>query len=46
MAIYGIGAFYDKDVSNQFIAANVVGVGWTVQDAPELHQYIRSLQGW
>jgi hypothetical protein len=44
MSIYGIGAFYDSDVSDQFILANLVGVGHNFQDAPELHQFIRSLK--
>ena len=45
MAIYGIGAFISSgDVSNQFIASNLVGVGWDHQDAPELHQYVHSLK--
>jgi len=44
MAIYGIGAFYSEDVSEKFISNNLVGVGWSDQDAPELHQYIHSLK--
>lgn len=44
MAIYGIGAYYDEDVSFQFITANIVGVGWGVNDAPDLHQFLRSLK--
>lgn len=44
MAIFGVGAFYDRDVSGDFIADNLIGVGWDVQDAPELHRFIRSLK--
>ena len=44
MAIFGIGAYYDEDVSQNFIQANLVGVGWDAVDAPELHQFIRSLK--
>ncbi|MCX6141826.1 MAG: hypothetical protein NTZ35_01265 [Ignavibacteriales bacterium] len=44
MAIYGIGAFFTEDVSGRFISANLVGVGWARDDAPELHQYMRSLK--
>jgi hypothetical protein len=44
MAIYGIGAFYDEDVSDKFVRANIVGAGWSAHDAPELHQFIRSLK--
>ncbi len=44
MAIYGIGAYYDEDVSSQFVSANLVGVGWDSNDAPDLHQFLRSLK--
>jgi hypothetical protein len=44
MAIYGIGAYYDEDVSDEFINNNIIGTGWTVVDAPELHEYFRSLK--
>ncbi len=44
MAIYGIGAYYNKDVSQDFINTNLVGVGWDVNDAPELHQFMKSLK--
>jgi hypothetical protein len=44
MAIFGVGAFYDRDVSQDFIQANLVGVGWSLNDAPELHQFMRSLK--
>lgn len=44
MAIYGIGAYYDKDVSPRFIENNLVGVGWDSTDAPELHEFIRALK--
>ena len=44
MAIFGVGAFYDKDVSQDFIQANLVGVGWGLNDAPELHQFMSSLK--
>ena len=45
MAIFGIGASYEKgkkDVSQDFIEANLVGVGH--DDAPELHQFVRTLK--
>ena len=45
MAIFGIGASYEKgtvDVSKDFIQANLVGVGH--DDAPELHQFVRTLK--
>ncbi len=44
MAIYGIGAFYDEDVSQEFIRNGLVGVGWDATDAPELHQFMRTLK--
>lgn len=44
MAIFGIGAYYDVDVSDNFIQNNITGPGWSKTDAPELHQYISSLK--
>ncbi len=45
MAIYGIGAYYDgDDVSDEFIDNNIVGTGWTITDAPELHVYFATLK--
>ena len=46
MAIYGIGAFYDgsTDVSQDFIANGLAGVGWPRNEAPELHRFIASLK--
>jgi hypothetical protein len=44
MAIYGVRAFYDYDVSADFISKNLVGVGWGQNDAPDLHQFMRSLK--
>jgi hypothetical protein len=44
MAIYAVGAYYDGDVSKDFIANNIAGPGWNISDAPELHQFVRSLK--
>lgn len=44
MAIFGIGAYYDRDVSGDFVASGVAGPGWTKAEAPELHQFIQSLR--
>lgn len=45
MAIYGIGAYYDgDDVSEEFIDNNIIGTGWTINDAPELHVYFANLK--
>jgi hypothetical protein len=44
MAVYGVGAYYDQDVSGEFIQRNLVGVGWDENDAPELQEYFRALK--
>ncbi|SDZ00588.1 hypothetical protein [Nitrosomonas sp. Nm58] len=45
MAIYAVGANYDgNDVSDEFIDNNIAGPGWSITDAPELHQFVRSLK--
>lgn len=47
MAIYGIGAYYtdqNHDASHDFKKHNIIGIGWDIHDAPDLHEYIRSLE--
>lgn len=44
MAIFGIGATYDRDVSNEFIDNNVACVGWDAEEAPALHEILRFLK--
>jgi len=44
MAVFGVGAYYDSDVSQDFINNNIVGVGWNEVDAPELQEYFKSLK--
>ncbi|ARU26079.1 hypothetical protein [Cellvibrio sp. PSBB006] len=44
MAIFAIGAYYDEDVSGDFISNNIAGPGWGLEEAPELHQFIRCLK--
>jgi hypothetical protein len=44
MAIYAVGAYYDNDLSQDFIASNLIGVAWNGEEAPELHEYIKSLK--
>ncbi len=44
MAIYGVGAYYEADVSGEFIASNLVGVGWNETDAPELHLFMKTMK--
>lgn len=44
MAIYAIGAYHTTDVSQAFISQNLAGVGWSYAEAPELHEYMKSLK--
>jgi hypothetical protein len=44
MAIYGVGAWHNEDVSDEFINQNFVGVGWGEDEAPELHEYFKTLK--
>ena len=44
MAIFGIGAYYGEDVSDSFLSEGIAGPGWGVTEAPELHQFMRSLK--
>ena len=44
MAVFGVGAYYDKDVSGDFIKQKLVGVGWNSSQAPELQEYFRALK--
>ncbi len=45
MAIFGIGATFDStDVSEDFINASIIGIGWNSTDAPELQVYLKSLR--
>ena len=45
MAIFGIGATYENyDVSNQFIANSIACVGWSISDAPAIHEILRCLK--
>ena len=43
MAIYGIGAFYENDVSNKFLSKGVACVGWDSDDAPSLHRILKQI---
>lgn len=40
MAIWGMGAFYEEDVSAQFIENGVAFVGWDKKEAPVLHNML------
>jgi hypothetical protein len=44
MAIFGIGAFFDEDVSQDFIGRGVACVGWTRTEAPSLHKLLRHIK--
>ncbi len=44
MAIFGLGAFYDGDVSDSFQSHGVACVGWNYQDAPSLHKLMRHIK--
>lgn len=46
MAIYGIGAYYDdsNDVSEDFINQGVACVGWSITEAPSLHEILKALK--
>lgn len=44
MAIFGIGAYYGDDVSQEFIDQDIIGVGWSDEEAPELREYITALK--
>jgi hypothetical protein len=44
MAIFAIGAYYEEDVSDEFLANNIAGPGWGIDEAPELHQFLRSIK--
>jgi hypothetical protein len=45
MAIYGVGfKFGNDDVSDNFFSENLVGTGWGVDDAPDIHQLFNLLK--
>jgi len=44
MAIFGIGAFYDEDVSEDFIEQSVACIGWSEKDASTLYNILRCLR--
>ena len=45
MAIFGIGANFDnQDVSDVFISCSFMGIGWGIESAPDLHEFIKSLK--
>jgi hypothetical protein len=46
MAIFGIGAYNgdEDDVSEEFIDNELIGTGWTITEASELHNYFTTLK--
>jgi len=44
MAIFGIGARYDSDVTQQFLSRGFACVGWKEEDAPPAHAILRQLR--
>jgi hypothetical protein len=44
MAIFGIGAYYDRDVSADFLEHGCACVGWAEADAPPAHAILRHLR--
>ena len=44
MAIFGIGAMYDKDVTDVFVDNSVACIGWSYDDAPALHNMMASMK--
>lgn len=44
MAIFGVGAHYEDDVSAQFLSEGVACVGWSENHAPPAHSILRQLR--
>ena len=44
MAIFGIGAYYDRDVSSDFLKRGCACVGWAEDVAPPAHAILRHLR--
>src|SRR5688500_10365689 len=44
MAIFGVGARYEEDVTPQFLSSGVACVGWKEEDAPPAHAILRLLR--
>lgn len=44
MAIFGIGALYDTDVTKDFLSRSVACVGWNKRDAPPAHAILRQIR--
>ena len=44
MAIFGIGAYYDSDVTEDFLKQGYACVGWSEEEAPPAHSILRHLR--
>jgi hypothetical protein len=46
MAIYGIGSIYNKtdDYTKEFIDNDFIEVGWSYDEAPDLHELMKSIK--
>jgi hypothetical protein len=44
LAIYGLGAFYKEDVTNDFVSNELACVGWEIADAPALHNIMAHIK--
>jgi hypothetical protein len=44
LAIYGIGAYYEEDVTDLFLKKKVACVGWDKKDAPALHKIMSHIK--
>lgn len=44
MAIYGFGAYYDRDVSKEFISNGLACLGWSSKKAPSLHKLLKHIK--
>lgn len=44
MSIYGIGAYYDGDVTPRFVNAGVACIGWSETEAPPIYCQAQSIK--
>ena len=44
MAIFGIGAFYEEDMTDSFLSSEVACIGWSYKDAPSLYRLMRHIK--
>ena len=44
MAIFGLGAFYEEDMTDLFLSNEVACIGWNYNDAPSLHKLMRYIK--